>query len=144
MYYHTHVMNYFNNMYLLLCCLYLSSIYYRSEAVSLTCDDLHVHVHVCPGTKLTCTCNISSTAGLIWRLPGSDTITFDDKAGIGSNGTTTNGIFAAVLTNNTGGRTVSMLIYTATESLMNDTILCVDNQNVQEFASVKITDMFAG
>ena len=83
---------------LLLCCLYLSSIYYRSEAVSLTCDD------VCPGNELIiCNCSVSSP-GLTWRLPGSVTLTFDSKTGVGSNrAAATNGISVAVITNKTGG-----------------------------------------
>ena len=128
-------------MYLLLCCLYLSSIYYRSEAVSLTCDST---TDVCPDTELTCTCSVPS-AGLIWRLPGSeDHITFDDKAVVGSNKTTTDGIFA-VVTNNTGGGIESMLIYTATESLVNDTIECAE-EGTQEPASAMYTipHTFAG
>ena len=83
---------------------------------------------VCPGTELmlTCTCSVNST-GLAWRLPGSETIVFDEKYGIGStsNRTTTDGMFVAVVTNNTGGVLESMLIYTATESLVNGIIKCV-------------------
>ena len=66
----------------------------------------------------------------------------------GSNRTTTNinGIFVAVVTNNTGGVLESMLIYTATESLVNGTIECeeVRGINQPESASVIITDTFAG
>ena len=93
---------------------------FHVEAVSLTCDDT---TGVCPGTELTCTCSVDSP-GLAWRLPGPETITFDDKAGVGSNKTTTNGTFVAVFTNNTGGVLESMLIYTATESLVDGTIVC--------------------
>ena len=86
----------------------------------MTCDDA---TDVCPGTKLTCTCSTSvDSPGLIWRLPGSEAIGFDDK--VGTNETTTNGIFVAVVTNYTGGVLESMLIYTANESLVNGTIEC--------------------
>ena len=82
----------------------------------MTCDD------VCPGTnKLTCTCSVDSDE-MVWKLPGS-TIAFDDKEGVGTNRTTDNGTFVAVVTNDTGGKE-SMLIYTANESLVNDTIVC--------------------
>ena len=127
-------------MYLLLCCLYLSSIYYRSEAVSLTCDDT---TDVCPSTEVTCTCSVP-TAGVIWRVSGSETIPLDDK--VDSEGTTDNGIFFAFITNNnTGGVLESMLIYTATESLVNDTIEC-EEQGTDRLQSVSatITDTFAG
>ena len=90
----------------------------------MTCDNT---TDVCPGTELTCTCSVNSTnAGLIWRLPGSETIGFDDKEGvaIGSNKTTTNGIFLAVIITNNTGVLESMLIYTATESLVDGTIEC--------------------
>ena len=125
-------------MYLLLCCLYLSSIYYRSEAVSLTCDDT---TDVCPGTELTCTCSVSST-GLIWTLPGSGEIAIDDKGEFSGN-VNTNGIFLAVLTNNTGGILESMLIYNATESLVNVTIMCSGNAGA-EAMSTTITVTLAG
>ena len=61
---------------------------------------------------LTCTCSVSSYE-LAWRLPGPEIITFDDKAGVGSHKTTTDGIFFAVITctNNIGGVLESMLIY---------------------------------
>ena len=125
-------------MYLPLCCLYLFSIYYRSEAVSLTCDNT---TDVCPGTELTCTCSVSS-AGLIWRLPGSVTIALDDK--VGSNDTTTNGIFfAVIIANNTGGVLESMLIYTANESLVNVTIMCSGNAGART-VSTTITVTLAG
>ena len=107
---------------------------FHVEAVSLTCDDDDDDdtTYVCPDTELTCTCSVNSTSdnsGLIWRLPVpgmSETITlaFDNKAGVGSNKTTTDGIFVAVVTNNTGGVLESMLIYTATESLVDGTIEC--------------------
>ena len=105
---------------------------FHVEAVSLTCDDDDDDddTDVCPGTELTCTCStsISNNTGLIWTLPaGSENIAFDDKADVGSNETTTNGIFFAVVTNNTGGVLESMLIYTATESLVNGTIVCSGN-----------------
>ena len=116
-------------MYLLLCCLYLSSIDYRSEAVSLTCDDT--------GTGLTCNCSVSSPE-LAWRLPGSETIIFDDKADVGSNKTTTNGIFFAVVTTKTGGILESILIYTANESLVNATIECKE-QGTDQLWSVSAT-----
>ena len=123
-------------MYLLLCCLYLSSIYYRSEAVSLTCAD------ICPGTELTCTCSVPSDE-LKWVLhvPGSaipEEIIFDNTDGVGSTITATNGMFA-VVTDNTGGRKESMLTYTATESLVNGTIECAGSVSQR---SVSIT--FAG
>ena len=124
-------------MYLLLCCLYLSLIYYRSEAVSLTCDNT---TGVCPGTELTCTCSVP-TAGVTWRLPGSVNITLDDK--VGSNNTTTNGIFFAAITNNTGGVLESILIYTATELLVNGTIEC-EEYDIHLSASATIIDIFAG
>ena len=91
------------------------------EAVSLTCDNT---TGVCPGTEVTCTCSLNSTMGLTWTLPpavpGSETIPLDSK--VGSKGT--NGIFCAVITNNNTGVLESMLIYNATESLVNDNIKC--------------------
>ena len=88
----------------------------------MTCDDADDNTtDVCRGT---CTCSVESD-GLIWRLPGSVSIVFDDKAGVGSNGTT-DGIFFAVITNKTGGVLESMLTY-ATESLVNGTIECSGN-----------------
>ena len=49
----------------------------------MTCDNT---TDICPGTKLTCNCSVSSTsAGVIWTLPGSETIALDDK--VGSNST---------------------------------------------------------
>ena len=104
----------------------------------MTCDD------VCPGTELTCTCIVNSI-GLIWTLPGSETIPLDDKVGI--NGTTTNGLFVAVVTNNTGGVLKSMLIYTATESLVNATIVCEKQRardDIPESISFIASDKFAG
>ena len=125
-------------MYLLLCCLYLASIYYRSEAVSLTCDNT---TDVCPGTELTCTCSVQySFFELVWRLPGSRTISIDDKGEFTVN-VTTDGIFVAIVTNNTGGVLESMLIYTATRSLVNDTIEC---SSFRMSVSATIADMFAG
>ena len=125
-------------MYLLLCCLYLSSIYYRSEAVSLTRDDT---TDVCPGTELTCTCSVPSPI-LVWNLPGSVTIVFGVSDSVGSNRTGTNGVFFAVVTVNTGGKE-SMLKYNATESLMSSNIECEDpvsgNAN-----TTTITVTFAG
>ena len=130
-------------MYLPLCCLYLFSIYYRSEAVSLMCDNT---TDVCPGTELTCTCSVNSTSGntaLIWTLPGSETIALDDK--VGSNSTTTNGIFFAFITDNTGGVLESVLIYTANESLVNVTIECSDIDNAGAgTVSTMITVTLAG
>ena len=127
-------------MYLLLCCLYLSSIYYSSEAVSisLTCDNT---TDVCPGTELTCTCSVSND-GLIWRLPGSGEILIDDKGEFSSN-VTTYGIFIAVVTNNTGGVLESMLIYTATESLVNAIITCSGAVRAGAMSTM-ITVTFAG
>ena len=108
--------------------------------MSLTCG-------VCPGTEFTCTCSVESD-GLAWRLPESVTITLDDKAGVGSNETTTNGMFVAVVTHNTGGKE-SMLIYTATdhESLVNGTIKCEEQSTGRDrprSASVTINNTFAG
>ena len=94
---------------------------FHVEAVSLTCDN-------CPGTEFTCTCSVNST-GVIWRLPGSEIIVLDDK--VGSNSTTTNGIFFAVVTNNTGVVLESMLIYTANASLVNATIECEEHGDGQ-------------
>ena len=126
-------------MHLLLCCLYLSLIYYRSEAASLTCDNT---TDVCPGTstELTCTCSVAGYQ-LAWNLPGSLTIKFHGNQCVGSNGSS--GVFFAVVTNNTGGRKESMLIYNATESLVNDTIECVGKTH-QDSVSVIIADTFAG
>ena len=106
----------------------------------MTCDST---TDVCPGTELTCTCSVPSV-GLTWRLPGSETIQLDDKAVVGSNKTTTDGIFA-VVTNNTGGGIESMLIYTATESLVNGTIVCAE-EGTEEPASATYTipHTFAG
>ena len=100
----------------------------------MTCDNT---TDVCPGTELTCNCSVESDK-LAWRLPGSEAIAFDDKAGVGSNETTTNGIFVAVVTNNTGGVLESMLIYTATESLVNGTIEC-EEQGTNQLRSVSAT-----
>ena len=105
----------------------------------MTCDNT---TDVCPGTELTCTCSVSND-GLIWTLPGSEIIALDDK--VGSNGTTTNGTFFAVIANNTGGVLESMLIYTATESLVDVTIECEEQGNDQLWSvSATITDTFAG
>ena len=98
------------------------------EAVSLTCDNTST-TDVCPGTELTCTCSISNDK-LIWTLPGSrnNIIVFDNTEGVGSN--SSNGIFFAVITNTSNNTGVlqleSMLIYTATEPLVNVTIKCSD------------------
>ena len=108
----------------------------------MTCDDT---TDVCPGTELTCTCSVNSTSGniaLIWTLPGSVNIALDDK--VSSNSTTTNGMFFAVVTNNTGVVLKSMLIYTANESLVNGTIECKEPAMGQPNASVTINDTFAG
>ena len=113
----------------------------------MTCDDT---TDVCPGTELTCTCSVSNDA-LIWTLPaGSENIAFDDKEGVGTNRTTANGIFVAVLTNNTvvatndtGGIVESMLIYTANESLVNDTIVCSGNAGAGAMSTM-ITVTIAG
>ena len=115
------------------------------EAVSLTCDDM---TNVCPGTELTCNCSVP-TAGVMWRLPESVTISLDDK--VGSNSTTTDGIFYVVVTkivtDHTGAVSTlesleSMLIYTATESLVNGTIEC--KELGMRSGSVTINDTFAG
>ena len=115
----------------------------EAVSISLTCDDT---TDVCPGTELTCTCSVSNTE-LVWKLPGSETITFDEKAGVGSNETTINGIFA-IITDNTGsGGKKSMLIYTATESLVNDsnTIECVTVVGIMSMSkAIIITGTFAG
>ena len=68
---------------------------FHVEAVSLTCnDDIDDDDDTCPGTDVTCTCSVL-TAGVLWRLPGSETILLDDK--LGSSGT--DGTFFAVITN---------------------------------------------
>ena len=105
----------------------------------MTCDDT---TDVCPGTKLTCNCSVNDT-GLTWRLPGSETISLDQK--VGSNSTTTNGIFFAVVTNNinTGGKE-SMLIYTANESLVNGTIECAAYSMSKISMPFIVSDKFAG
>ena len=104
----------------------------------MTCDDT---TDVCPGTELTCNCSVSSPV-LIWNLPGPVTITFGGGDGVGSNETTINGVFFAVVTDNTGGKE-SMLKYNATESLMSSNIECEDplsgNAN-----TTTITVTFAG
>ena len=107
----------------------------------MTCDNT---TSVCPGTELTCcTCSVHSP-GLTWTLPGSATIRLDDKF-VGSNNAT-DGIFFAVVTNNIGGVLESMLIYTATESLVNATIKCeeegIDDQ--REFIAVTCIITVAG
>ena len=109
----------------------------------MTCDNT---TDVCPGTELTCTCSVSNDA-LIWTLPGSGVISIDDKGEFSGN-VTTSGIFVAVLTNNTvvndtGGFLESMLIYTATESLVNDTIECSGNAGAGAM-STTITVTIAG
>ena len=96
---------------------------------------------VCPGTELTCTCNVSNDA-LIWTLPGPGVISTDDKGQFTDN-VTTNGIFVAVVTNNTGGVLESMLIYNATESIVNDTIMCSGNAGAGAM-STTITVTLAG
>ena len=105
-------------------------IVFHVEAQSLTCDNT---TDVCPGTELTCTCSVMvSNNRVIWRLPGlslgSETIALEDK--VGSNSTTTNGIFFAVITKITEEVLESMLIYTAsaTESLVDGTIMCSGNE----------------
>ena len=93
-------------------------IVFHVEAVSLTCDNT---TDVCPGTELTCTCNVSNDE-LIWTLPGSGEISFDEKGQLSMRYSS---VFVAVLiNNNTGGILESMLIYTANESLVNVTIAC--------------------
>ena len=118
---------------------------FHVEAVSLTCDDT---TDVCPGTELTCTCNVSND-GLIWTLPGSGVISIDDKGEFSSDANTY-GIFVAVLTNNTvaaingtGGFLESMLIYTANESLVDATINCSGNAGAGAM-STTITVTLAG
>ena len=107
----------------------------------MTCDDT---TDVCPGsTKLACTCSVSNTsAGFIWTLPGSEYISLDTK--VGSNSATTNDIFFAVVTNNTGGVLESMLIYNVTESLVNGTIECAEQSGMGRSVSATITYIFAG
>ena len=107
----------------------------------MTCDNT---TDVCPGTELTCACSVTN-AGLVWTLPGPGEISIDDK-GQFTNNVTTNGIFVAVIiillfTNNTGGVLESMLIYTATESLVDATIECSGNE---ESVSTTITVTLAG
>ena len=104
----------------------------------MTCDDA---TDVCPGTELTCTCSVSDSLGLVWRLQWSVSITFDDKADVGSNETTTDGAFFAVVTNKTEGVLESMLIFTATASLVDGIIIdCTEEGTAQsEVASVTIT-----
>ena len=105
----------------------------------MTCDNT---TDVCPGTELTCNCSIDSP-GLVWNLPGSETIPLDDK--VGSEGTTASGIFFAVITNNkTGGVLESMLIYTATVSLVNATIECKELGVMGRSVSATIIYIFAG
>ena len=107
----------------------------------MTCDNT---TDICPGTKLTCNCSVSSNA-VIWTLPGSETIALDDK--VGSNSTTINGIFFAFITDNTGGVLESVLIYTANESLVNDTIVCEEygiHYDLSVSVNVTIIDRFAG
>ena len=111
---------------------------FHVEAVSLTCDNT---TDVCPGTELTCICSVYSTnSGVMWTLPGSETILLDEK--VGSNGTTTDGTFFAANTNKTGGVLESILIYTVTESLVNGTIECLRLGGIA--MSTIITDTLAG
>ena len=105
--------------------------------VSLTCDDT---TGVCPGTELTCTCSIYSPI-MVWALPGSESIVFSNSDAVGS--IIANGIFVAVVTNNTGGVLESVLIYTATESLVNATIECQSVINGEAVSTI-ITDTLAG
>ena len=121
---------------------------FHVEAVSLTCYDDDDTTDVCPGTEVTCTCSVESD-GLIWKLPLGPIITFDYKDGVGKTINETNGVFVAVLTNNTviatnnTGRILeSMLIYTATKSLVDATVECKEQGTGQ--ASVTINDIFAG
>ena len=118
----------------------------KAVLVLLTCDDT---TDVCPSTELTCTCSVINNTGLIWTLPGSGVISIDDKGEFSSN-VNTNGIFVAVLTNNTvvalnntGGILESMLIYTANESLVNATIVCSGNGGAGAM-STTITVTLAG
>ena len=121
-------------------CFTTVDVLFHVEAVSLTCDNT---TDVCPGTELTCTCSVDSP-GLVWILPGSEKLSSDDKGKFTVN-VTTDGTFVAVVTNNTGGVLESMLIYTATESLVNGTIECKEEGiSNAESASVTITDTFAG
>ena len=100
----------------------MDSLYYRSEAVSLTCDDT---TDVCSGTELTCTCSVPSPT-LIWRLPGPVYINFSVIDHVGSNVTDTNGAFVAIFTAYTGTDLVSLLKYTASDESMNEVIQCED------------------
>ena len=99
------------------------------EAYSLTCDST---TDVCPGTEMTCTCSVASVA-LTWTLPGSVTIAFSGADGVGSSKTGTNGVFFAVITDDSGGGKKSML--------RNEVIQCQDAVN-GDHSSINIT--FAG
>ena len=108
----------------------------------MTCDDTSTSTtDVCPGTELTCNCSVDSP-GLVWNLPGSETIPLDDK--VDSERTAASGIFFAVITNNNTGVLESMLIYTATVSLVNATIVCKELGGMGRSASATITYIFAG
>ena len=76
---------------------------------------------VCPGTVLTCTCTVPSSA-LVWNVPG--TIAFTGGDGVGAHNT--EGMFFAIVTNDIGGNKESLLNYTADESLVNHDIQCED------------------
>ena len=112
-------------MYLvLLCCLYLSSIYYRSEAqsTSLTCSN--ATASACPGTEVTlCTC-ITTSPAQSWTVPG-DQLSFAGQDGVDDERTSNDGAFTATITDDIGAR-VSVLTYTATTTLMDANIECQD------------------
>ena len=125
----------------LLCVLlycYVCSIFYRSEAVLLTCDDT---TDICPGTELICTCTVPDVA-LFWYLPGSVQIAFTGKDGVGSNEIGVNGIFFVIVTKDTGGKE-SVLKYNATESLVNEIIKCANGID-HSYSTATITVTFAG
>ena len=103
----------------------------------MTCDDT---TDVCPGTELTCTCSVSGSV-LVWRLPGPVTIVFTGADDVGSNQTGINGVFFAVVTDNTG-RKETMLKYNATESLMSSNIECEDGSGNANTTTITVT--FAG
>ena len=129
-------------MYLLLCCLYLSSIYYRSEAVSLTCSN--TTASACPNTEVTlCTC-ITTSLIQSWTLPGGEQITLGAADGVGDERTDTDdGSYTVTITDDTGGRE-SVLTYTATTTLMDVSIVCADLASVDPAVTDTVTVTFAG
>ena len=101
--------------------------HYRSETVSLTCDDT---TDACPGTELTCTCRVESI-GLVWDLEIYHFLLCQSV-----NATNTAGIFTAMITElPAGGGIVSVLRYNATQTLVNSNIVCNDG-------AVTITHIF--